>query len=46
MLETIMLEFDFTELYTFVYDLVLLVLIFRAGKNKDTAVPPAKGKRL
>ena len=37
--------FSFTELYSFTYDIVLLILVFSRGKN-DTAAPIAKGKRI
>lgn len=45
MMHMIMYGFTFTEFYSFVHDMVLLILVFRAGKNKDAAMPLAKGKR-
>ena len=46
MLEMFMYDFNFADFYSFVHDIILLLLIFRAGKDKNTAVPNAKGRRL
>ena len=46
MIDALMYGFTFTDFYNFVHDIVLLILIFRAGKDKNTAVPNAKGRRL
>lgn len=46
MMDNLMYGFTFYEFYNFAHDMVLLILIFRAGRYKDTAAPSSKGKRL
>ena len=38
--------FNFADLYAFIHDIILLILIFRCGDKNNTAAAQAKGKRL
>ena len=40
----LMLGFNFADLYSFIHDIILLLLVFRR-QNGDAAGPHAKGKR-